>query len=224
MSEPMLDLDSRRHNKGYWRRKQLECWRAYWNHTFKLWSYTQSESSFLRTVVHGHNLLVYARVWEFYRCIWGWSPWPPLSNNLTPVTRWCFDPKAWVLAFTNCRVSLCPASVHGPLAPSQWGNAGEAEQAFFWKVVRSMSMLPCRVENPCANLLYHLASSRPNRLSLPWSTVKTTASTGRNCKGRAQTSPAFVSMPPPLRNRTSCFLLFLVLSLWRNNVFHLLLF
>ena len=86
-----------------------------------------------------------------------------------------------------------------------------------------MSMLSCRVENPCANLLYHLASFRPNRLSLPWSTLKITASTGRNCKGRAQTSPAFVSLPPPLRNRTSGFLLFLVLSLWRDNVFHLLL-
>ena len=142
------------------------------------------------TVVHGHNLLVYTRVGEFYRCIWRWSPLPPLSNNLTPVTRWCFDPKAWVLAFTNRRVSLCPGSVHGPLASSQWGNEGEAEQAFFWKVVRSMPMLLCRVENPCANLLYHLASSRPNRLSLPYGwiqSVETTASTGRNCKGGAQT-------------------------------------
>jgi hypothetical protein len=54
-------------------------------------------------------------------------------------------------------------------------------------------------------------------------TLKRTASTGRNCMGRAQTSPAFVSLPPPLRNRTSGFLLFLVLSLWRDNVFHLLL-
>lgn len=106
------------------------------------------------------------------------------------------------------------------LAPSQKGNAGEADRHSFEKWSDQCRCF-CAVWRILVRIHGYCTTSHPRFIPVHYS--KDNSNDGPKMQGALRLTGFSLVLPPSLRNRTSSFLLFLILSSRCDNVFHLLL-